>query len=456
MAKPARVIGCRECTGLVTMAALFVLGLLLYYALATLRREHGYSELSRLLVLLYLGLGVSATLLAVADVLSPVFPPNYLASGFLLLCILVSITGFLSFRARHFGHAIASLRHQRLIENVLISSQLYAILFFLPFAVGSFTGDANENRLELMSKMEVLGSYGLFNTLAGAASQLFGISLVMAGVRLSRPSLRGQGSRRAALLILASLSYVVYILAYVGRDGIAYWMMTALAVYVVFRPHMPNPLRRRIVAAGAMLGMLMLIPFLTITLARFVDSDLGSAWSVLDYFGSQINTFSDYSSIDRPLTFGIMNFPMFVVPLCPVVGLVCDNWETLKEGVFALYLEQGKPPWLFGTFVSDFVGDFGYVGALLLVALLAWTSHRLCRRRPGNPPTLVRLLLILFMFLVPYWGVFYFRFSIANGFIVVNLLFILFVHLLQKAPVSRYRTALMGPRHLTQRLRSSR
>ena len=40
--------------------------------------------------------------------------------------------------------------------------------------------------------------------------------------------------------------------------------------------------------------------------------------------------------------------------------------------------------------------------------------------------------MVMFFFLVPYWGVFYFRFSIANGFIVVNLAFISFVWLLQK------------------------
>ncbi len=34
--------------------------------------------------------------------------------------------------------------------------------------------------------------------------------------------------------------------------------------------------------------------------------------------------------------------------------------------------------------------------------------------------TVARMLLVMFLFLVPYWGVFYFRFSIINGFIVVN------------------------------------
>ncbi len=59
-------------------------------------------------------------------------------------------------------------------------------------------------------------------------------------MRLAQPRGQGRNVPRALLLILASLSYVIYILAYVGRDGVVYWVMTALAVFVVFRVHMPS------------------------------------------------------------------------------------------------------------------------------------------------------------------------------------------------------------------------
>ena len=413
------------------MAAVFTLGMAAYYVLV-LRRHKRRPALAKLLWTLYFGLGVSAMVIAAADVLNPVFPPNYVATLFLLSCVLISISGFLRFDPRHVGQAVLSIRGQGLIEGILISLQFYASAFFLPFAIASLIGDANENRLDLANKMEVLASFGLFNTLAGAASQLFGASLLLAGVRLAQPVGLGRSPARAVLLILASLSYVIYILAYVGRDGVVYWMMTALAVFVVFRDHIPRALRRQIVAAGAALAALMLVPFIAITLARFVDSEYGSAWSVLDYFGSQINNFSDYSSLDRPLTFGIMNFPMFVTPICSVVGLDCDNWEDLKEVVFAQYLEQDKAPWLFGTFVSDFAGDFGYTGTFVSIVGLAWLSRRFSIDTATKPMTIARMLMVMFLFLVPYWGVFYFRFSIINGFIVVNLAFIVFVHLVQK------------------------
>lgn len=428
------------------MAALFCLGLLLYHVAVFRGRRRSQSDLAQLLWFMYLGLGFSGMFLAATEVLVPVFPPDYASAMFLLLCVLISISGFLAFRAQHVRYAIDALRGQGLIETVLIVSQAYAIVFFLPFAVSSLVGDAHQNRLDLVNKMEILGSYGLFNTLAGAASQLFGASLVMACVRLSQPEGQGGNRLRAATLILASLSYVIYILAYVGRDGVVYWLMTAMAVFLVFRTHILATLRRQLVVLGSTIAAVMMLPFIAITAARFVDSDYGAAWSILDYFGSQIHNFSDYSSIDRPLTLGIMNFPMFLGAACSLtVGVGCENWEDLKPFIFDQYLAQGKEPWLFGTYVSDFVGDFGYLGTLVLLSIFALVCHAACRTRGGRRPmTIARLLLVLFCFLVPYWGIFYFRFSIINGFIVVNLAFILGVSLLQRlAPASQ------GPRRFS-------
>lgn len=415
------------------MAVLFTLGLLLYFLVAFRARLTGGAELAKLLWALYFALGVCATIIAATDVLQPAFPPNYPAALYLLLCVLVAITGFTSFRAKAVTTVLRRVRGQTLIEAALIAGQFYAIVFFVPFAAMSLTGDAKENRLDLPNKMELLGSFGLFNTVAGAASQLFAASLVMAFIRLCQPAEAGRNVGRAILLAFASLSYVVYILAYVGRDGVVYWLMTAGALFVVFRPHMQARQRSLLLAFGAAAGALMLLPFIAITLARFADWDHGAGWSILEYFGQQINTFSDYSSIERPMTLGVANFPMFVGAACSVVGIDCENWEYLKDIIFDQYLAQGKEPWLFGTFVSDFVGDFGQLGALVAISLFAVLCRLACGRADGRRPmTLSRLLLIVFLFLVPYWGVFYFRFSIINGFIVVNLAFVLFVWLLER------------------------
>lgn len=411
------------------MAALFCVGMLLYFVLAFRIRSPGRHQLAKLLWVVYFALGLSALFISLTDVLQSVFPPNYGSTFFLLFCVLLAVSSFKGFRSQDIAAAAHFIPGQRQIEDLLIWTQFAAIIFFLPFAFSSLIGDANENRLELASKVEVLASFGIVNTIASAACQLFSSSLIMAFIRLSQPNSSRNATRRALLLLGSSLSYVIYILAYVGRDGIVYWLMTAAMMVIIFRPHLSASTLRLVLASGMALAGLMLVPFFIITLARFVDTQHGSAWSVLEYFGTQIYTFSDYSTLERPLTLGVMNFPMFASGACWIVGLECPTWIDIKEIVFEQYLIQAKEPWLFGTYVSDFVGDFGYWGTSILLLLFALLCHHACSYQKRRITlTLPRLLLILFLFLVPYWGVFFFRFSIVNGYIIVNLMFIVFVY----------------------------
>lgn len=415
------------------MAAIFVFGLIIYYWIVLRRHARNGSALAMLLWILYLGLGISGVFLALTEGIQPIFEPNYLSTLVLFVGIILSISGFLQFRVQSISQVFGKIYGQKIIENLLIASQLLAMGYFLPFAISSLMGDANENRLLLIEKMEVMSSFGLINTLAGAASQLFSSSLVLAFIRLVPEENQGRNVFRAFLLVLSSLSYVIYILAYVGRDGVVYWLMTFIMVYVIFHSHLDPVDRRKISLFGLLTAIIILIPFGVITIARFFDAEQGAGWSFFEYFGAQIHNFSDYSSIDRPITYGVQSFPIFINGGCAVVGLDCPSWLDIKDVVFDDYLNQGKAPWLFGTFVSDFVGDFGNLGALALLLVFSIFCVKMCSAiNFNNSFSFSRLLLILFLFLIPYWGVFYFRFSIINGYIVVNLVFIMFVAMLQR------------------------
>lgn len=404
----------------------------------------GGSVLAKALWVTYFALGVAASIIAITGVLQPTFPPNYGSALYLSVCVLLGLAGFVGFRASDLQGAGTGIRGRGFVETLLIASQLYAMAFFLPFAVMSLMGDAKDNRLELEHKMALLGSFGWWNTLAGAGAQLFTASLVMACLRLARPHANRRDLLISAALGLGSLSFVVYSFAYVGRDGVVYWAMTAAVVAALFRQHLPARRRQVLISAGTVALSVMLLPFAVVTVARFTDWEHGAAWSLLEYFGQQINTFSDYSSIDRPMTMGVMNFPMFATALCPLVGLECESWTGVKDFIFELYLAQDKEPWLFGTYVSDFVGDFGYLGAFVFLSAFALLCHAVSRHRArrAQAVSLSRLLLVLLLFLVPYWGVFYFRFSIANSFIVVNMALITFIWLLERLSRRRITTQL--------------
>lgn len=431
-----------------TMAVLFCFGLLAYYVVFLRKKAGDRSALALLLWLTYFALGCAALLGALTGSLDSVFDPSYSATLFLLLCILIGISGFLGFRSQDVQDVITMVRGQGLIEAVLIGLQAFSIAFFLPFAFGSLQGDAGANRLELSSTIDVLSSYGMTNTIAGMGSHLFAVSLVMAFIRLCQPKGEGYSLPRAVLLVLASLSYVIYILAYVGRDGSIYWLMTALLVFIMFRAQIPAKLRRRIVVVGASLSGLVLLPIVAITVARFSNSETGLGGGLWDYFGAQINNFSDYSSIDRPLTYGAMNFPLVKSTFCSTLGSFrCENWEDIRPWILDYYFSQGMAPWLFGTYISDFAADFGYVGTFVLLTVFALLCHRACVGRDSQGRmSLSRVLLIILCFLTPYWGVFYFRFGIINSFLLVNLVFIILVWGIQLVfPMTGVRRATDAP-----------
>lgn len=415
------------------MAIIFTFGLLLYYWLVLRRHSKSGSTLAALLWFLYLALGLSGVFIEITDGIKPVFEPNYLAVLLLLACIMLSISGFLRFRTQNIRQIFGVIRGQRIIEFLLIASQLCAMIYFLPFAISSLAGDVNQNRLLLDEKMEIFASYGLLNTAAGAASQLFSSSLVLAFIRLASKENQGRSVFRALLLVFSSLSFVVYILAYVGRDGVVYWLMTAAMIFMVFRGHLAPADRKKITLLGFFGAIILLIPFGIITISRFFDLTQDGGWSPFEYFGAQIHNFSDYSSMERPLTFGLSSFPMFFNAGCTVLGLTCPSWLDIKESIFPLYLSQDKEPWLFGTFVSDLAGDFGSWGALLLIfAFSVLCNYVITGWRFVHSLSLSRLLLVFFLFLIPYWGVFYFRFSISNVYIIVNIAFIGFVAILHR------------------------
>ena len=116
---------------------------------------------------------------------------------------------------------------------------------------------------------------------------------------------------------------------------------------------------------------------------------------------------------------------------CNIFSLDCQTWPEMKDGIFQIYLDQGKAPWVFATYISDLISDFGDFGAAMLLLVFYFLCVGVCRNTKKSTVSLSRLSSVLFLFLVPYWGVFYFRFGIVNGYIVVNLLFIAFIFILQ-------------------------
>lgn len=415
------------------MALLFLALLLLYFVVAMRPASAGGAALSQALWTVYALLGLSGLVLQLLEGIPTVFPPNWWSTLYLSFCILICIWAFRSTTTRQVERLIFDPRVALPVENILIVGQLLSIAFFLPFAISALVGDPGLYRLQIAEVMETLASSGLVNTVAGLFSHLFGVSLVLALLRLAPDAGRGRSVPRALLLLVGSLSWVIYVLAYAGRDGVVYWLLTAAALVFLFRRRLPRRDRSAISLAIPVLGAMLLAPMVVITISRFFSDDGGGFWSLFEYFGAQIQNFSDYSSLEgRPITDGLRTLPLFHAQVCALAGLDCATWPEIQSDVFEEYLLQGKEPWLFGTFVSDFVGDFGMFTTLLLVLGFALFANAVTAAGRRRGLSLSRLLFILLLFQVPYWGVFYFRFSIVNSYLLVNAAMCMVVFVIER------------------------
>ena len=138
-------------------------------------------------------------------------------------CFIIIFWGFTGFRDKELTSIkIESIFLYRALENFLIIGGFIAILFFIPVAATSLKGDILVNRTDIVLSGSRLAGYGIINSLCSLVSSLFIIAQICSFINL----IQINGKRnvfKAYLLLISSLSFVVYILAYAGRDGVVYW-----------------------------------------------------------------------------------------------------------------------------------------------------------------------------------------------------------------------------------------
>lgn len=112
------------------MGAIFLLGLLVYYNIRFRQSKTEEAVLAKLLCKFYIFLGCSATLITFANITHTVHSSNYFSTLYLLICIIVTIDGFINFSIKNLRDVIIQRQGNNIIEIFLIVSQIFAILFF--------------------------------------------------------------------------------------------------------------------------------------------------------------------------------------------------------------------------------------------------------------------------------------------------------------------------------------
>jgi oligosaccharide repeat unit polymerase len=345
--------------------------------------------------------------------------------AYLSLCFVITFAGFTGLRV----DCLRTLRIENavlygILEWFLILGGFATAVYFAPHASAAFTGDVEENRLGVEGIADVLRSRGVLNSFMSLCGNLF--TLAQMAYFVSLVPTGGKRDRvKGYLLLASSLSFVVYVFSYVGRDGVVYWLMTFGFWYMLFRGFIPPAELRRTRRVFWMGCAVLLVPMMAISYYRFRTQEGGTLLSILEYAGMQLRHFNDHYLVDNPpLQYGRHSFPI-VHDTLRVIGVESAAEAAMAPGgdFVEYFFQRGVVPTVFATFVANFMYDFGKDGALLvLLALSLATRVVMHGARTTGELRLSELLGFLLLYQTVYWGVFYFKMYVLNYYMLAVVL----------------------------------
>jgi len=306
-------------------------------------------------------------------------------------------------------------------STIIIILSIYSILFFAKSVIGIFSmGDLGEARNARYGSGGVeYFEAGLQATIASVAAANYCFAIVLFFIY----AIIGNSKKRCILLLLSSISEPVHVLAFVGRDGIVFWLFTFAFCYAFFRPFLQESIDKQIRKICIIGGSILLIPFMLITISRFALSDYmggGTGNSMVAYMGQPF--------VQGPLFFGIDNKPIRIGSAFPLFYEI-TNTHQLNNNIADSEIGEWRS-WIFSSFIVSLYQNLDLFG-LIVVTILTITFFYFSIGYKKDYIDLGNYTIYLLLFQIIGQGVFYFRQGNRGGnlFIISTLfLAILFSH----------------------------
>ncbi len=427
------------------------------------------------LFLAYIGMFFLAIIGYILAISRPVLPISGYAMIYLSVAFIVVFFGYFEFEDKNFNTiVIENSWVYAFLEYSLILCGVLSFIFFTPFAIIALQGNIDHNRIVHIN-FSALESFGLINSVTTLFANLFIYMLLFAFIDFSKN--KKWAIIRGFILLVCSQSFIVYILAYVGRDGSVYWFMSLIFIFFLMKDFITVSLKKKIILVSVILTIIAFIPFMMITLSRFSDGSKSNilneeiiqdmeysfglesivnnsdkqiihgsksyisnermlqdmkyffiAESIVNYLGQQISNFNDIFVINPPKRMGGLNFPVianFIEAMGLKINAIYDNKE-----MYSYYFEHDASPWVFSTFIGSFIADFGRLGTIILLFLISLgTAASTSKCRNTGRFYLSDLIIFILLYQIVYWGVFYFRHYSINYYMLSIFLLFIFIRI---------------------------
>lgn len=353
---------------------------------------------------------------------------NLIEMSFFSFSIYLIVLPFLYIRTDKISTIVVpSLNFLRCLEFLLIVASFVAIYYFVGVAYKVLSlEDLSNFRNNLVVYGHPVITPSLLNTFSGVVATFYLLPMYLFFISLSQ----ARNKMISFFLFLSSLSYPFFVLAYFGRDGIVFWLLSFFTFFILFRRFIETKRLMPIYISFFVIFISGSIFFIFISFARFGDIS-GVLISVLDYLGQQPKISVRISELDLSFFYGSNSFPL----IAKIIGFDPD---ILKNNLAKeLGADNIHYSWMFGTMVKGFVLDFGLLGTLVFLCCFCIISICYFKVRSSSFGFMKTFLLLAYSQIV-IQGVFYFRQNNDSG----NLYLLILILMLFLSPF------LKGTHHL--------
>lgn len=355
------------------------------------------------------------------------YPPNIFAMLYLILCLAIYILPITVVQRRSVRFIdLGGRRLFFLLCLVFALGSFISIVFFFfkvydvfVYGVGAYRldlnyGNATPFQSSIVSKVSVL-----FSLFFGFV-QLLGLIVIVTDFFGKRSKVFG------LILIFLSTSYVLNSLAFAGRDGVVFWILSLLFNVVFIRSLFSVDSVNFVFRWLFFLGLILVVPFIMISVARFGS---GTVDSIFYYIAHQLSSFNDYFSADLPLYYGegafsdikrYLGFDVYV-----------DRGSFKYE-----YLQRNVVPWTWGYFIGSLIFDFGKFGTFFFLCALAVFVYVVVAKKTKSSVLSVvmpiDIILVFYLYCqIGIMGVFYFKHAVMNNYMIAVIILSFTIYLLR-------------------------
>ncbi|MEQ3137773.1 oligosaccharide repeat unit polymerase [Bacteroides intestinalis] len=314
---------------------------------------------------------------------------------------------------------IPSKKIIKCISVILSVCSIYSIVFYLPVAYKMIAVDIAD--IANVRSMVTTGNHpfiepSIKNGLAKLFAFLYNLQLTLFFINL----IIDRKIRFFSWVILfSSLSYPVFVLAFMGRDGIVFWIFSFIFSFLLFRKYLHGGILKTLKKITVVIFSFFLFFFLIISVGRFLVANEDAMQlfeSLLSYIGQGPINFAEYYYIPNMISDGGQSL------FLPLVKDVDLNY---KNQIDSLLYNYDIVPWIFKTFISSIYTSIGSLFLLIFGLILLFVYKYSFKEKKKGVLSFPFVLVYTVFFTVYSQGVFYLTYYHNIAHLSVLLIFLL-------------------------------